>query len=503
MTPSSVIVLGGEVPQTYNNVPSLLIRMPGESGPCNANVIAPQSLDDCLLYLRLRFADHQSIASLGGTLILKDHPIEGTGEALPPMVVDHSPHAVREEWAPRIEEKLCEILDDLGNCPLDTWKGALHTIQNGNRIAECPSSRELMYAHAGEPAIVLGAGPSASDFLDHIAKIRSGVRLFVADTMLRGCLARGIVPDYVCAIERAPNITKVLSADAECGATLIASPVVEPDCIRPWGNRVLFWWGADDLFRWLDPSIEPMPSGRSSGTLALAAAAHAGCSTIYLVGHDLAYRGGKSHAEDAHPIAHAANHKADQDASPVNPNRQRFFVEGNHGGKVETNGLWCRIKGDLEGIIANHPNWKVWNVCNEEGARIAGAPTGQLPMMPPTLSPLPELPASGVESAWSRVTSVRVALLEAKDKLEAAHKSLKSGLSLDFLSEQLAASRIFGSKHAPLFQYVTRSIYNNMTLRLHYHQSLGRNDTENHASVLQLTIKTLHALCDRMLKDLP
>lgn len=503
MTPTSVIVIGGEVPASLSHLPSLLIRIPGEEGAPGPGIIAPKTLDECLLSLREIYADHQKIATLGGTLIVADHPIQGTGDALPDMCVDHSPHGIRQEWAPRIEAKLCELLDDLGNCMLDSWKGARHAILNGESIAKCPTSAELRGVHAGETAIVIGSGPSASDHLDEIARIRPGVRIFCADTILHGLLRRGIVPDYVCAIEREANITRVLAEGGECGATLIASPVVEPELVRKWGKNVLFWWGADDLYRWIAPGIEPMSSGRSSGALALAAASQAGCTRIFLVGHDLAYRNGTSHAADAHEIAHSANARADSVAHPSDPSRQRCTVEGNSTGPVETNGLWNRIRGDIEAIVGNNPDWQVVNVCNMGGARIAGAPDGSLPFRPFPVQPVPPLTASGIPSPLKRTTSIMVALLEMQDRIKDQAKALDAGDDLDQVAEALQVSRLAGTVHAPLLHYVTRSLYSSMAMRLHLNASRGMPRAENHCQVLGLTITALRAMVERMLRELP
>jgi hypothetical protein len=503
VTPTSIIVIGGEVPEKYKGIPSLLIRLPGEEGPTGADIIAPQTIDDCLIYLRNRYADHPVIASLGGTMVISDHPIAGTDEMRQPLTIDKSPHGIRLEWAPKIEAKLCELLDDLGNCALDSWRGSRHAILNGDRIANSPTSRELKDAHKGEPAVVIASGPSASRYLDEVARIRSGVRIFCADTMLAGLLRRGIVPDYVCAIEREAAITKVLSEGADCGATLIASPVIEPECAAKWRGNTLFWWAGDDFYRWMDPGITVISSGRSAGSLAVAAAFQAGCGPIYLVGHDLAYESGESHAPDAHEIAHAANKKADAEAVPNDPHRERLPAMGNSGHPVETNGLWNRVRGDIEGIISNYPGQVAINVNAWSGARIAGAEVGNLPSMPRNLPMRTALRSSGVSSPLRRSTSVRLAVGAMRRKLEDLTELIEIGGDLDKMAEDLQVSRLCGIEHAPLIQYVSRAIYNAMLLRLHFYASRGMSREICQANALHLTARTLLALCDRMLEELP
>jgi len=507
VNPTSVLVIGGQVPAGFSGLPSTLIQLPGEEQryPTDdrCTVIKPKDIDECMLILRNHYADHQAIATLGGLKIIANHPIEGTGATAPSLANVTSPDSIRSEWAPRIEEKLCELLDDLGNCPMDSWKGARHAIMNGDLLANSPSSRELMYAHAGEPALAIGSGPSVSDHLQRIAEIRHGVRIFCADTMLRGLLDRGIVPDYVCAIEREEAIEIVLDGHENCGATLIASPFISPKLAQKWGKNLLFWWSGDDISRWLDPSIEPMSSGRSSGSLALAAAAHAGCAQIYLIGHDLSFRNGASHAESAHPLAHSVNKEAMSDPSSVNPLTRRTCVEANHGGVVETSGLWNRVRGDLEGIIANHPNWRVYNVCNHGGARIAGAPVGDLPGMPMSLPPIKRLAASGVQSPRERIASVMAALDSMESRLAIARIGLDTGACLDRIAEDMQISRLAGTGDASLLHYIARSVYSMMSMRMHTDASRGVSRAVSQRNALAITITTLLAIVRRMKQEMP
>jgi hypothetical protein len=497
------IVIGGDLPADCLPSESLLIRLPGEFGPVDANTIAPKTLDECLLFLRHRYADHPSIASLAGTRIVADHPIEGSDDIVAPLTSSKSPAAIRKLWHPAIEGKLAELLDDLGNCMMDSWRGALHVIKNGAAISASPSSRELMYAHAGETALVIGSGPSASDYFADILRIRKGVRIFCADTILTGLLSAGIVPDYVCAIEREPAITKVLSAHGKCGATLIASPVIEPECVANWAGNTLFWHGADDLYRWIDPAIEGMPSGRSAGSLAVAAALHAGCAYTYLVGHDLSYRNGASHSVQAHPLAHLAAQKAVKDAHPADIHHQRMQVEANHGGTVESSGLWNLVRGDIEGIIANHPRWRVFNVCDYNGARIAGAPVGSLPTNPMTLDPRKRLPASGIVSPAERLPELRASLMRATGALESVRGMLTTGAKLDDVADSMRASCIFGQDNAILFQYITRALYGNLVLRLHLDKLRGIPRDESTRNVLEIAVNSISAIVDLMKIELP
>lgn len=497
------IVIGGELPDVCLPSNSLLIRLPCEVGHTDRYILAPKTLDECLLYLRHRYADHAAIATLAGTRIVADHPIEGTGDAVDPLTTPQSPAAMREIWAPAIEGKLAELLDDLGNCMVDSWRGAVHVIKNSAAIAASPSSRELMYAHAGEIALVIGSGPSASDYFADILRIRKGVRIFCADTILGGLLAAGIVPDYVCAIERESAITKVLSTHGSCGATLIASPVIQPECVANWRGNTLFWWGADDLYRWIDPSIEGMPSGRSAGSLAVAAALHAGCSYTYLIGHDLSFRHGASHSVAAHSLAHLAAKKADDEAHPADIHHKRVQVEANHGGTVETNGVWNLVRGDIEGIIANHPRWKVFNVCDYHGARIAGAPVGSLPENPMPLMPRQRLVASGITPPADRLPDLRAALMRATGALESVRGMLTTGAKLDDIANSMRASCIFGQDNAILFQYISRALYGNLTLRLHLDKLRGIPRDTSTRNVLEIAVNSLSAIVDLMKVELP
>jgi hypothetical protein len=176
---------------------------------------------------------------------------------------------------------------------------------------------------------------------------------------------------------------------------------------------------------------------------------------------------------------------------------------GNAGFAVETNGLWNRVRGDLEGIISNYSDAFVVNVCDWSGARIAGAEVGNLPSVPRNLPLRIMLRSSGVRSPLRRAASVRSAVAVMRRKLEDLVELVEIGGDLDAMAADLQVSRLCGVEHAPLIQYAARAIYNALLMRLHFAASQGIPRERCQQNTLHLTACTMLALSDLILEELP
>ncbi len=341
-----------------------LVLLPGETAPeprAGLRTHTPPNLEAALHTLRHVFADHSEILTLAQTDVI--------GTANP-------------EWTDAIETRLSRFIEDLGNSVFDCWEGARNVIWNGDRFAGAPTSDQLRGTMAGMPAICLAAGPSATP--EALAKIRALSKthiVFSAEVMLGACHRAGFAPDFVSIIERPPGTTQFVRGLGS-GSTLIATAVVDPATVAEF-PRVLWWRGGDRFYDWLFPAdSEPLMIGRSTGVLSIAAAVHAGCNPIYLVGHDLAYGPDRvshcalSHAEAADSLARA------QENVPDCYGREQTEAEGWDGGTVYTNGFWNLFRQDIETILADAPDPRplVLSCQGGMGARIAGVTGfGELP----------------------------------------------------------------------------------------------------------------------------
>lgn len=315
-----------------------------------AEIGAADDRETLFYALRVRFSDHSAIASLAST-----------------KLVSRDPDLLRE-----MDERMALFFDDLGNCPFDTWDGVRHALHNGERVANAPTTADMRGHHAGVPAIVLGAGPGAASRLDALKDARKGAILFVCDVMLGPCLERGIIPDYVSAVERVPITFECMARFPKDGMTLLGPPVLEPRLVQDFGGRVVWTWRGCSLERWLCPEAAPNDFGHSCGTSAIGAALLAGCSPIYLVGHDLCMQSGKTHCGEADDSTKA---------TAENLNTSHFHMVSDatnvHGQPVQTTHLWRMFRQDIELQMKQHPRAVVINT--GDGLPLAGSTLGELP----------------------------------------------------------------------------------------------------------------------------
>lgn len=444
-----------------------LVLLPGEPAPAprpGLRVFAPSSLDHALFLMREAYAGHLDIASLASTVVV--------GEP--------------QEWRDAIEDRLAGFFDDLGNCPHDSWVGALNALRNGASIACRPTSGDLPRAGMqGQAAICIGSGPSAAKYLPELKLKHHAAWVFAADSIVSACTSAGFNPDFVTFAERGRLVVDY--ARLESTATVIAPPVIDPEIVAAFGGRVVWWVGGDDLSRWLWPDVPQMSCGRSAGTMTVAAALAAGCNPIYLIGHDLSYgRDGASHAPMAHPTA--ASSQADDERGGL---IDRMTIPGNCGLAVETNTIWNSFRVDIESMLAAYAVNAI-NVCDYEGAAIAGTTVGELPTsyaMPlPAWSPLftAGMAKTGTDPRQFTaeiVAGCRKMVLSAG---EISAKMTAGDITVDEAAQKMAVGSLVGGPAATLFRYVFRSVYHGLMVRLH----LG-GDQKDAIRMLALTVQAM------------
>ena len=272
------------------------------------------------------------------------------------------------------DRELASFFDDLGNSFQDSFDGVRNAISNGDLLATKPTSGDLRGVWSGMPAIVLGAGPGASVRWDAIKASRGHAILIVCDVMLVGCLERGIVPDFVAAVERVPQIYDTIKG-LPCAPTALLCPmVVERRVVDEFGARVIWCWRGGGIEHFAGPQVPRNNFGRSSGTVGIGAALLAGCSPVYLVGHDLCMQGDKTHAAGAHTLTESTK---DWMRDQFDDNHIPLPGKAMSGRDVTTIGFWQLLKRDIEYIAKEHPAQTVINT--GDGLQINATSHGELP----------------------------------------------------------------------------------------------------------------------------
>ncbi|HYM04089.1 MAG TPA: 6-hydroxymethylpterin diphosphokinase MptE-like protein [Stellaceae bacterium] len=188
-----------------------------------------------------------------------------------------------------------------------------------------------------EIAVVVGAGPSLDGAIDKLKEIRDRIVLFSGGTALRPLLRNGIVPDFQCELENAPEVLEVLQEAAKHGdlskITLIGSLSLDPRVSLLFGDRIFFFRENSSGTALFKGKFEPLRGAvPTCVNTALSAASFLGFTEFLLFGTDCGIRPGQA-ADHAEGTVY-------RDVWKDRPEIVRKYpmeVEGNFGGVAMTN----------------------------------------------------------------------------------------------------------------------------------------------------------------------
>jgi hypothetical protein len=455
------------------------------------------------------FGTHAQITRLAGTTIMDAHPL--VPEAM----------RMRVELLPILAKVMVERYDCLGNDVYDTFLGARNALMHGDSLFRYLHSKDIAGRHKGKSALCIASGPSGPAHFERIRAIQHEHVVICADSILGALLENGIEPDFVTMVERPDTMHRLVDKHASaCRTTLVALPVVHPSSVTPFNDRVIWWWNSDDLYPWLDRSEATLNSGRSAGTLTVALAAHLGVETAYLIGHDLAFKDGRSHGTGVAPMALEAQGKIAAELDRTNPNyyRRMMDVAKNGGGTLETMGLWDLFRSDMELITASHQlrtRFINLNISAGEGAVIAGTFAGDLPQ--PVGAPLDKsLPVPQVSdevlarykerclALAGEFTVCEQRLAELEMRIAGWRPLGHSRAEIEALSEEMDITKLVSPGNSDWFAYVFRAALRNLMVRLHHNtfvRTIGERNW-NQLQVMRLYLRTIPSLIRRLRPEL-
>lgn len=226
----------------------------------------------------------------------------GRSDGVPPIVVHPVIARERPGEAKRAAETVRRLLFNAAANEAARRRFAgpylLNTLANLRHLVGSRDVGELFGRFGGVPAFLLAAGPSLNRNLEEIRSHRDHALLIAVDTALRPCLAAGIEPDFVAAVDPGEPNLRHLAVDAVPARThLVAEPSLAPGAFEPFDGRV-FTFRVDRHHPWpwlLDQGIERarLLAWGSVFTTTLDLAVKLGCDPIVLVGADFAYTGGQ------------------------------------------------------------------------------------------------------------------------------------------------------------------------------------------------------------------
>ncbi|WP_270172470.1 motility associated factor glycosyltransferase family protein [Paenibacillus sp. SYP-B4298] len=287
-------------------------------------------------------------------------------------------HRNQKEAYLQLHEWWMDILNlavsSVGNSVHDTLIGLLNTIDNAEAIIRSPRLSAMRGAFRGVPAFIIANGPSLDRNMEQLRGAVGRSLMLTAESALRPCLARGIVPDAICVTERSPDVYHFHFAAeplpeqvALVGLTLL-DPRIPSSMPGPW---IPVFRRLETSTHWVQRAImesgEALKGGSSSAHLAFEFALWAGADPIIFVGQDLAF--GPELATHSTQSIYA---KA-QLAGHVQALRsqQLYEVPGLNGQPVQTTRLWLEFKSWFEQHISLNPD-RQYIDATEGGAVIQG-----------------------------------------------------------------------------------------------------------------------------------
>ena len=202
--------------------------------------------------------------------------------------------------------------------------------------------------------MLVSAGPSLDDNIGFLRESK-GKRIIIAvNTVVKKLKLEGITPDIIVMLSPEQILKKHLEGIEDFTTNI---PLVMPIC----GSRSFVSIYRGPIYS-IDQELlsrdDSWDFGGTVTSLALNLAFYLKSSSIYLVGSDLAFTGGRNFSKD---VAHGEYENIDNE----------LRVESSDGGSVQTNQLYNSFREIIERQISRHPGVKVYNLA-EHGAKIKG-----------------------------------------------------------------------------------------------------------------------------------
>lgn len=172
--------------------------------------------------------------------------------------------------------------------------------RNAAAIVRYPGINQVEGGFEGVPAMVLAAGPSLDEVLEHLKAVRERCLLVCVDTALRSVLRHGIEPDFVVVVDPQYWNARHLDNCVSTSSILVSEAAVWPQVLRGDFAATIFCSSLYPLGRYIEERVGEskgiLGAGGSVATSAWDFARLLGCRPLFMAGLDLAFPAGKTHA---------------------------------------------------------------------------------------------------------------------------------------------------------------------------------------------------------------
>jgi hypothetical protein len=282
--------------------------------------------------------------------------------------------------------------------------------------------------YKNKPVLMVATGPSLNKQLDTLEKYKDQFIVIAVDAAVPILKKHGIVPQYVATIDPSKR-PYWKHNELDPNTTFLIEIGCCPDVA--WSNNqnyLVTSCHADvrRLLHTLGINVPLMVNGGSVATSAFNFAHYTGANPIVMIGQDLAWTGGKDHAE---------GYVSQYSQEALNQRYERGFeVEGYDGNPVRTEKQLLGFKTWFEGRIKTMPETMVINA-TEGGAKINGAV--QIPfesvckeIIVSNLGPFPENPAKQWGPDFEYLEKYMNELQRLRQDISKLEKELNEGIKI-------------------------------------------------------------------------
>lgn len=278
-----------------------------------------------------------------------------------------------KDYIKEINNIISTRIQSLGNSVNDCIVGLDNNLRNMDTLQNSLDVSKLKGTYKNKTAILVSAGPSLNKNIDELKKSKGKALIFAVDTIATRLIQEGIVPDFICSIERGIETynyfykNKKYPEQVSLVGPLVLDPYVfkefKGNIVIPFRQNVAEYYWLEHITGITDNYVE---LGVSCAHVGFGMAKYLGCSPIILVGQDLAYGENELHT-------HAGGTIYDDKDDLLEKNQKRhletsMWLEGYNNKPVRTNNVWMQFKTAFEQIISND-NLFVINA-TEGGVRI-------------------------------------------------------------------------------------------------------------------------------------
>lgn len=227
----------------------------------------------------------------------------------------------------------------------------------------CRMISEFDVSNVKKDAIIVAAGPSLDDSLEFLRKNKGKKTIIAVGTVFKKLLELGISPDMVVISDPLKRTyQQIEGVEDQKVPLLLAITAYWKFAAAYQGERYLIpVKSVEELDNITEKYEDAWDIGGTVTYLALEAAVRFKAENIFLVGVDLAYPGGVTHATGTMDRAQIAMDNL-------------VPIEGCGGTTVYSNTVFISFRRDIEGLIGRHPEISYYNMSNI-GAKIAGTQT--------------------------------------------------------------------------------------------------------------------------------